>query len=34
MDFVFVAALVALVAVMAVAVIGCERLIKTGGGRA
>lgn len=34
MDFIFIAALVALVAVIGVAVAGCERLIKAKGGRA
>jgi hypothetical protein len=34
MDVIFIAALIALVAVMGVAVAGCERLIKTRGGRA
>jgi hypothetical protein len=34
MDFIFIAALIALVAVIGVAVAGCERLIQTRKGRA
>ncbi|RZU02601.1 hypothetical protein EV670_0629 [Rivibacter subsaxonicus] len=34
MDFIFIAALIALVAAMGAAIAGCERLIKSKGGRA
>lgn len=34
MDFIYIAALIALVAVTGVAVAGCERLLKSKGGRA